>query len=262
MNPRLVWAAGALLLFGAVRLPVEHALHQNHREAHFRSASLNLDLREQIGQMAFLAALSGFRSLVADALYLQAFTAWERTEWGRMARLFNNVTALQPRVLLFWEMAGWHMAWNASVAAYENPAGGREAIRARAQRQYWDLGRDFFERGIRNNPDRWELYGHLAQLHRDKYRDPCTASEYFAKAAAFPTAPPYHKRFAAYELSKCPGREREGYAALVALYHMGRAERKPTLLTRLRETEALLNIPEEQRVVKDEEPSAIVDPVP
>jgi hypothetical protein len=262
MKARVVWAAVALLLFGAARLPVEHAIHESHRAAHFRGARLNLELREEIGQLAFIAALSGFRALVADALYIQAYSAWERTEWGRMARLFSNVTALQPRVLMFWEMAGWHMAWNASVAAYENPEGGREAIRLRAQRQYWDLGRDFFERGIRNNPDRWELHGQLAQLYRDKYRDPCAAAEHFARAAAFADAPPHQKRFAAYELSKCPGREREGYEALLALYRMGPSEQKPTLLTRIRETEALLGIPEEQRVVKAAPDSAIVPPVP
>src|ERR1041385_5273551 len=63
------------------------------------------------------AALSGFRSIVADVLFIQAQVAWERTEWGRVLLLFRQVTTLQPRAILFWDMAAWHMAWNASVAA-------------------------------------------------------------------------------------------------------------------------------------------------
>ena len=43
---------------------------------------LNLDLREQVGQLGFVAALSGFRSVVADFLFIQAHVAWERTEWS------------------------------------------------------------------------------------------------------------------------------------------------------------------------------------
>ena len=47
--------------------------------------------------MAFLAALSGFRALIADALYIHANVLWERTEWGRMKLDYDAVVALQPR---------------------------------------------------------------------------------------------------------------------------------------------------------------------
>ena len=39
------------------------------------------------------------------------------TQWGRVLLLFREATTLQPRSILFWDMAAWHMAWNASVAA-------------------------------------------------------------------------------------------------------------------------------------------------
>ena len=44
-----------------MRLPAERALFVKHRQLHFRGGELNLDLREQIGQLGFIAALSGFR---------------------------------------------------------------------------------------------------------------------------------------------------------------------------------------------------------
>jgi len=238
----------SLLLFGAIRLPMEHALTETHRELHFRAVDFNLDLREQLGQGGFIAALSGFRSLVADALFIEAHVAWERTEWGRVLLLFRQVTTLQPRALLFWDMAAWHMAWNASTAAMNDPAQPRLALRLKAAREYFQLGKDFLERGIKNNPERPELYEALARLYRDKYEDHEHASEYFAKAFTLPGAHSYARRFAAYELAQCPGRERQAYDQLRALYDSGEQERLPTLLRRLKELEIKLNIPPDQRI--------------
>jgi hypothetical protein len=243
----LVVALGVALL-GAARLPMEHAISEEHRGLHFRAVDFNLDLREQVGQLGFVAALSGFRSLVADALFVQAHVAWERTEWGRVLLLFRQVTTLQPRALLFWDMAAWHMAWNASTASLNDRTQPRLALRIKAQREYLALGRDFLERGIKNNPDRPQLYEALARLYRDKYNDHEHAAEFFAKAASLPGAPGYVRRFAAYELAQCPGREQEAYDQLQALYQSGENERVPTLVRRLKELEIKLDIPADRRI--------------
>jgi hypothetical protein len=238
----------SVALFGAAKLPMEHAISEAHRDLHFRAVDFNLDLREQVGQLGFVAALSGFRSLVADALFIQAHVAWERTEWGRVLLLFRQVTTLQPRALLFWDMAAWHMAWNASTAAFNDPAQPRLALRIKAQREYFGLGKDFLERGIKNNPERPQLYEALARLYRDKYNDHEHAAEFFAKAASLPDAPSYAKRFAAYELAQSAGREREAYDKLHALYDSSEKEHLPTLLRRLKELEIKLDIPLDQRI--------------
>ena len=245
---RTIGALVALLLFGAVRCPLEHALNERHRALHLRAIDFNLNLREQLGQLGFVAALSGFRSLVADALFIQAHVAWERTEWGRVLFLFRQVTTLQPRAVQFWEMAAWHMAWNASTAALNDSAQPRAALRLKMARDYFQLGKDFLERGIRNNPERPELYEALARLYRDKYEDHEHAAEFFAKAAALPGSHAYVKRFAAYELAQCPGRERDAYQQLRALYDLGEQERVPALLRHLKELETKLDVPPENRV--------------
>ena len=239
---------GLLLAFGALRLPTESALTAQHRSAYFHEAELGLDLREQVGQLGFLAALSGFRSLVADVVFIQAHVAWERTEWGRVYLLFREATTLQPRSVMFWDMAAWHMAWNASVAALRDPAQPNEALRRKAQREYFALGRDFLERGIKNNPDRPQLYESLARLYKEKLGDHGAAARYYARAAALPGAPEYDKRFAAYELSFAPGHEHDAYAALRRLYDWGEHERLPTLLKRLKYLEEALDIPLDQRI--------------
>ena len=239
-----------ILAFGVMKLPAERALSLQHRSGSAGQFAdvVNLDLREKIGQLGFVAALSGFRAMLADFLFIQAHVAWERTEWGRVLFLFRQVTTLQPQVPLFWDMAAWHMAWNASAAAMNDQTQPRLALRVKAQREYFALGKDFLERGIKNNPDKPQLYEALARLYREKYNDHAHASEFYAKAAALPEAHSYDKRFSAYELSYCDGREREAYERLRALYDEGEKERLPTLIKRLKFLEEKLNVPPEQRI--------------
>jgi hypothetical protein len=247
---RIALALAMLLAFGVTKLPAERALSLQHRSVsggQFGDIA-NLDLREKIGQLGFIAALSGFRAMLADFLFIEAHVAWERTEWGRVLFLFRQVTTLQPHVPLFWDMAAWHMAWNASAAAMNDQSQPRLALRVKAQREYFALGQDFLERGIKNNPDKPQLYEALARLHRDKFGDHARASEFFAKAAVLPGAPSYDKRFSAYEFSYCEGSEREAYQRLRALYDEGEKERLPTLIKRLKFLEEKLSVPPEQRI--------------
>jgi hypothetical protein len=101
--PRLFIALLILVAAGLVRLPVEHAITQRQAAAGFKRVNLTLDLRTQVSQAGFIAALGGYRSLVANMLWLEAHTAWEKTQWDRMYLLFNTVTALQPNAVVFWE---------------------------------------------------------------------------------------------------------------------------------------------------------------
>lgn len=234
-----------------MKLPAERAIFAQHRSAsggHLRGAELDLNLREKLGQFGFIAALSGFRSIVADILFIQAHVAWEQTEWGRVLLLLQQVTTLQPRAVLFWDMAAWHMAWNASAAALNDPTQPRLALRIKAQREYFALGKDFLERGIKNNPEEPRLYESLARLYKEKYHDHERASELFAKAAALPGAASYDERFSAYELSYVESREREAYEQLRRLYDAGEKQRAPTLISRLKFLEDKIDIPRDQRI--------------
>ena len=245
---RALLVLAAIFIFGALKLPAERALALEERESHFVEPPLNLDLREKLGQLSFVAALSGFRAVLADFLFVKAHVAWERTEWSRVLLLFRQVTELQPHAPLFWDMAAWQMAWNASAAAMNDPSQPRQALRVKAQRDYFALGKDFLERGIKNNPNNPKLYESMAILYRDKYNDHAHASEFFRKAADCPGAPSYDKRFSAYELSYCEGWEPQAYIQLRRLYDEGEQERLPTLIKRLKYLEIRLNIPREQRI--------------
>jgi hypothetical protein len=249
VKKRLFFLAVALLIFGAVRLPVESRLQGEQQAVFFRSTVVDIGLREQAGQLGFLAALGGFRSLVASLLWIQAHTAWESTEWGRMAALFETIFILQPRSLIYWDMASWHMAWNAAAAARDNPDQPSEALRRRAERQYQELGRDMLERGLRNNPDSYQLYERMGILLRDKFEDFCGAAEMFSRAAEFPDAPHYMARVAGYAWAQCPGEERRAYEHLRALYEQGEKQHVPSLLRFLGELEEKLGIPMDERII-------------
>lgn len=247
MKPKLI-ALAVLVVFGLIRLPIERNLEAQQRALHYHGARVEIRMRQQLGQMAFVAALSGFRAVVARSLELEAHTAWQRTEWGRLKLLYDTVCTLEPRNMQCWDMAGWHMAYNASVAALNNQDQPRVALRLKAQREYFHLGEDFYLRGIENNPDHALLFERLATVYRDKLKDPAKASHYYEEAAKRPDAMAYVHRFAVYELAKVPGKEKEAYARLKALYEKSEGERLPTLLRLLHELEDKLGVPQDQRI--------------
>ena len=248
MNRRKLLALLALLVFGVVRLPIERHLEREARAASFHGVTLDLGLFERVGQMGFVAALSGFRAVIADALWIHASVVWERVDWAAMKLDFDTVTTLQPRCVLFWDMAAWHMYANASIAARENRQQPREALRLKAQREYWRMGEDYLLRGIANNPESAQLHISLGSLYRDRFQDHAKAAEAYARGAVLPGAPVYLHRFALYELAQCPGREREAYEKLLALYRKGVDEHLPTLLKHLGELQEKLNVPADQKV--------------
>lgn len=245
---KLCVLAAIVVGFGVIRLPIERGLHRRHGAVSIPGvAHVDPGLREQLGQLGFVAVLGGFRSIVADIVFIRANVAWERTEWSRVLLLLRQATTLQPHSILFWDMAAWHMAWNASTAAMTDQTQPL-ALRIKKQRDYFAIGKDFLEHGIRNNPDKPQLYEAMARLYQAKYNDHAHASEYFAKAAELPGAMSYDRRFSAYELSYCEGREQEAYDRLRALYEEGEKERLPTLIRRLKFLEDKLKVPLERRI--------------
>lgn len=248
MFRRYLTVFALLLLFGAARLLVEPQLGRDLRAAHFHLGTVGRDVRAQAGLMGFVAALSGLRAIVADFLWIRAHVAWQDVQWGRMKLLFDAVTSLAPRAVVFWEGAGWHMAYNASVAALQDESEPVEALRIRAQRQYLRLGEQYLLRGTEFNADRAALFDRLGLFYSYKDIDHCKASWAYFEAAKRPDAMDYVHRMAVYELSRCPGHEQQAYDMLVALYHRGRHERLPTLLKLIDELQKKLNIPPAARI--------------
>jgi len=234
-----------IVVFSPLKLKLERTVNASRSSA--KELRHAVDLRERIGQTAFVAILGGFRSVVADLLFIDGYFAWERVDWPHLLMRLRQVTILQPHVIMFWDVAGWHMAWNAGTAAL-NDSSKPPIARKRLEREYIEIGRDFLEHGVANNPQNPQLYEALARLYRDKLHDHDRAAENFLKASRLPGCAAYDERVAAYELSYCEGREREAYDHLRALYDRGEKERLPTLIARLRAMEERLGVPPAERI--------------
>jgi hypothetical protein len=240
---------GLLAGFGLVKTPVEHRLLAAQRGAGFQLATLSGQIRSQLGQTGFVAALSGFRALMADLLWIRAGSAFDKTEWPRMQMLLHAATQLQPRAVVFWEMAHFHMAYDAAHAMRLNVRGQpSSALRRSAELEYVRIGEDFLKEGIVFNPDSATLWQRLGELYSRRKNDPALAAEAYAEASRKPGALKFLRRMSAYELAKVPGREREAYERLRSLYLEGEQERLPNLLRLLRQLEEKLAVPEALRV--------------
>jgi len=241
-------ALGILLLlaWGIIKLPVEARLEKQMQEARLGGFKVTASLREQAGQAGFIAALGGLRAAVADLLWIRAHIAWQDVQYGRMKLLFDTCTAMQPRRVNFWDLAAWHMAWNGAAHVQNHTEDSVE--RKTRMREFFKLGEDYLLRGIESNPDSWELYDRLGWLYRDKFQDPARAAAAYDEASKRPGRLDYTRRIAATLLADVPGREREAYAKLLALFREGDHQWLPTLLHKLHDLEVRLGIPDEQRI--------------
>ena len=229
---RALMALGLIAVAGAARMPIEHAAERELRELGFRDWSPDISAREQLTQASFVAALGGFRSLVATAYDLRAHIARTDKDWGKVEAYRNVSTSLQPRFWKHWDMAAWDMAWNA-FAYYrgeaERNAGTIDGWQYEkvVMPRYLESGIDFAKRGMKWMPDNYRLPRIVADIYKQKYEDPCAAAEWYLKSSQAPDAPPYIFRAYAHNLALCEGREEEAYALVSELYRGG--QRTPTV---------------------------------
>jgi len=193
----------AILGWGIFKLPWEIRMTREQRQATVGfSGPTAVAVREKLGQGLALAALGGFRGLAANALMLQAHGAWEEQQWMRVRSSLEIATLLQPRVALFWDLASWHMAWNAAVAA-ERYSGEPSETRRRMEARKWvEAGRDLLERGTRAVPEKALLFQRLGDLYWQRLADYQAAASCYREALTKPGAPPYLERFVGYALEK------------------------------------------------------------
>lgn len=198
MSPRrrpLLAAAFVLLASGGLRLGFEEGLTESFRRDGLLDRPLEIGLREKIGQNSSAVALAGLRTLVATFTHLQATDDFYATRWTDLAKAMDTTVQLAPRASYYWDIGGWHIGINAS--AWYRHESGLPPLRARAEARRWvEKGREFFERGLRNNPDDWRLAAALGNLCSDPYRfpDDSRAAAAYARAVATGQAPLYVRR--------------------------------------------------------------------
>ncbi len=255
-----LWAPGKILW--------ERELAREQDLFRYGGAPLTRQLRDELGQGLTIGVLSGMRSVVADLLWLNVTLAWEQQQWFKMGGYINLCTALQPRSLVFWDIGGWQLAWNVSVAAAHDPKQPSDLRRLKASRFWIEKGREVYQRGIENNPEHFKLWADLALLHQMRLadyeerarlheaaaRDYRKAAYYYEQANLRPDVPAFYERFPAYMYEKA-GDDRDAYATWRSIWsRLTPAERlQPAhaadkVESSIRRLEKKLSIPKEKRV--------------
>ena len=226
----------AVLLSGAARMPVEVALTGGLRAAGLFPSPMAIDTRDKIGQTSAAVALGGLRTLVATFLNLRWLTYFSERRWDDVHDTFNTLVDLAPRTTYYWETGAWNQVYNAA-AYYEHDSQLPALRRSEAWRASILRGREFLERGIRNNPGNPQLNEYLGFVLTDRnkfqaFRDPeatfAAAAEAYRIAADSGEALPFVRRFQLYALARVPSRNAEALALARALYQDS-GNRTPTL---------------------------------
>lgn len=227
----------AVLAMGALRLPFERQLTIELNREELLPPKLEVRTSEKIGQTFSAVSLGGLRTLVATFLNLRAFTFFTEQKWVKVDDTFDTIVDLAPRTRYYWDTGSWHQSYNAaSYYLYESDL---PALRRKlAWRNSIETGREFLERGIRNNPDDSHLRERLGALLSDSnkiaaFGDPedayLQAYDSFMQAVETGNARAYTKRAALYSLARVPGREKEA----LELAEEIKAEQSRTLPTML-----------------------------
>lgn len=234
---------------GAVRLPLEAALTRELRDHGLLYESLDISTRDKFDQATSAAALGGLRTLVAALWNLNAFGYFTEKKWAEVADAYDGIVDLAPHTRYYWESGSWHQAYNAA-SYYLNETEMAPLRRREAWRSSVEWGRDFLERGIRNNPDDWRLKMQLGMLLVDSNKFPAfadqeqvflDAAEAFQQAGKSEYAAAYVSRYEFYALVRVEGREEEALRIARSLYEESRSNRTPLMLMLTMVMEAKLN---------------------
>ncbi len=236
-----------LAAFGLARGPIEEGLRARLVAANLLVPPPAQSAFEQMRQSVLMATLGGLRPLAATYLSLEAFDHFSTKSWDDLRRSYEIVTSLEPRDETHWVAVVWHLGINATANMEIDgrlPAFERE----RRFKEYAFQAIDFAERGIAQLPESAAIRLQLVEVYREKLKDDCAASRVYGDTIGLPGAPGFVRRFHGYYMARCPGREKEAYAYLTALYREGKSQRKPTLIKEIQDLEKKLGIPVPQRI--------------
>ena len=245
--PRTVLVVALLAVFGFARGPVEDGLRERLVGANLLFPPPARGALEQMRQSALMGTLGGLRTLVASYFTLVTFEYFSTKSWDDLRGGYEIITALEPRDETHWVSVVWHLGINATANMEVDerlPAFERD----RRFKEYAFEAIAFAERGIEQLPESAAIRVQLAEVYREKLKDDCAVSRVYGDIIGLPGAPAYARRFHGYFMARCPGKEKEAYAYLMALYREGEKQHLPTLIKEIKNLEEKLGIPGPQRI--------------
>ena len=115
----------------------------------------------------------GFRSAVADLLWLKVDEYWHQGRMEMMLPMMQTVVTLDPHFIEAWKIGAWHLAYNAAVTVDT----------LEEKQAFVEKGILFLQDGIKRNPRNHELYFDLGfSMYFLKLEDYENAAHYIRQA--------------------------------------------------------------------------------
>ena len=237
---------GLLLLAGVLTRPIETPAWEQVRSG---QPELNLaGMEDALGQGIIVGMLGGFRSVMADFLWIQTNTVWEQRERAKLDSMVRLVTSIDPRPAFFWINATRMIAYDVPHWRIQEE-GGYDQVPERRQeaidREQAEQAFALIRRALEFHPDSPRLFLEIGQIYMNRLEDPARAAPWFLRASEQPGAPYFAARIYA-ELLRRQGKNVEAYEFLTDL-HRRLPEDEPfaqkgIVLERIRKLEETLDL--------------------
>ena len=224
---KLLLAALVLLAGGLARLPMEHAFSKELKAEELSGESLNLSLRDELGQSFFIAVLGGFRSLVASLIEVENLDAWQQQNWAKVDAAYALCTRLQPKEYHYWDFRAWMSAYNAfDHFKYQDLT--RPGLKPWIRQNLIDHAIKVLKNGTKHLPDDYRLPRTIGTLTSDfaKNRDAdyYEASQWYYKSWQLRPDHRFLWRNFVYCLARAESHELKAWPLLLEAYHSGPAD--------------------------------------
>jgi hypothetical protein len=209
----------SLLLAGWISAPLQDDAWGAVRS---RQPELKLpDVGDNLSQGMILGLFGGYRTIMADFVWLRGYTAWEHRDWAETESLFTLGATLDPMTAYFWDDAANKIAFDIPIWRINALGLGQYTPKELSDPIYRDQAKRalaLLDRGLQFHPQNIKLLIDKAQIYQLKLNDlPAAAKEYQLASAAIPNSPSYLARLAVRMLQKA-NRDQEAYDYLRQVY--------------------------------------------
>jgi len=235
-------AIGILLITGIAAKPLEKQLHAVTSETRPR---LQIeDLEQGAGQGLIFAVLGGFRTLMADILWLKTMIVWESENLEKTHSLIQFTTTVDPQPKFFWINGARIIAndmphWMAAQGNTPEQTKRNTVVLAHSAIA-------LLEKAKPHHQDKPDILMEIGNIHLNRLRDARSAAEMYRKAYDEYESTPYYVARLYGQLLRRMGRNKEAYKFLTEL-HPTLPDgviyaQKNTVLQRIRQLEKTLGI--------------------
>lgn len=219
-------------------MPIEQQLAEELHELKLVPPRLSLEDRSKLKQKAFVVTYGSLRPTIAAFMASASIRLHSNQEWGKIEHNFEEIVLLDPYNFHYWDMASWHMAYNAAADKRDDKSL-TEVASNRVFEKYIQKGKDIIDRGIEINPDNWKFLNLKAALEGNRFRNPDypAAIETHKKMLTMPDLPFHAIRSAnaniIFNTQKLPERHQEAYDLALKSFEIGGQYRTPIVLNQL-----------------------------